>query len=186
MSLTQMCHQEIIKHQKIFLYSIDATCGNGHDTAFLLKNTQAQGHVFAFDVQQQAILTTQKKCAHDLNKKQLSFFQASHSKMTAFIPKRFYKKIDLIMFNLGYLPGSQNKTICTQEKTTLLALDQCSQLLKPGGIVSVLAYPGHRQGKEEKESIESWINQQTLYIYTEHHDIKKNNAPILWLLHLKK
>ena len=39
---------------------IDATCGNGHDTLFLAKcvDLERGGKVFAFDIQEKALLTT--------------------------------------------------------------------------------------------------------------------------------
>ncbi|HMQ10456.1 MAG TPA: class I SAM-dependent methyltransferase [Oligoflexia bacterium] len=186
MSLTQICHQLVLSHQRKFLNSIDATCGNGHDTKFLLENTQAQGRVFAFDVQEQALLETQKKCTPILGNKQLICFHTSHAQMSSSIPKSIHQHIDLIMFNLGYLPGGQNKHLCTQKESTLSALEQCLFLLKPGGLISILAYPGHSQGKVEKESIEKWLHTQQIYTFTEHHHIKKNTAPVLWLLKLNK
>ena len=35
---------------------IDATCGNGHDTLFLSRLVGHEGHVWAFDVQEAAVL----------------------------------------------------------------------------------------------------------------------------------
>ena len=37
---------------------IDATAGNGNDTAFLAELVGNDGHVYAFDVQQQALSNT--------------------------------------------------------------------------------------------------------------------------------
>ena len=185
MAITQICHQLILNQQDSFLYTIDASCGNGHDTLFLLHHTQTNGCVFAFDIQEQALKATQQNCEALLPHKQLHCFQASHASMSSFIPTLFHQKIDLIMFNLGYLPTSQNKNLCTTKETTLKALEDCKLLLKTQGMISILAYPGHPQGKEEKQSLQAWLSTQHDYIYTEHHDIKKNNAPILWLLNLK-
>lgn len=39
---------------------IDATCGNGFDTLFLAQHVP-KGHVYGFDIQQQAIDNTAKK-----------------------------------------------------------------------------------------------------------------------------
>lgn len=186
MSLTQICHQLILNHQKKFLYSVDATCGNGHDTQFLLHNTQSKGFVFAFDIQEQALKTTQESCSPQLTHKHLNCFQVSHELMPRFIPTNFHQKIDLIMFNLGYLPSSKNKILCTQKVSTLKALEHCHQLLKPGGMISILSYPGHPQGKIEMLGIQDWLSKQQSYTYTEHHDVKNDVSPVLWLLRLKQ
>ncbi len=39
---------------------IDATCGNGFDTLFLCRTAGENGHVKAFDIQEQAIERTRK------------------------------------------------------------------------------------------------------------------------------
>ena len=38
---------------------IDATMGNGHDTAFLCEAVGPSGHVYAFDIQEQAVASTE-------------------------------------------------------------------------------------------------------------------------------
>ncbi|GAA3320280.1 hypothetical protein GCM10020331_030620 [Ectobacillus funiculus] len=42
-------------------YAVDATIGNGHDTAFLAQLVGEAGKVFGFDIQEQAILNTQAR-----------------------------------------------------------------------------------------------------------------------------
>ena len=44
----------ILTHLKAGDIAVDFTMGNGHDTEFLSKTVGEQGHVFAFDVQEQA------------------------------------------------------------------------------------------------------------------------------------
>ena len=43
---------------------IDATCGNGHDTAFLSQLVN-QGHVYSFDIQKEALENAQEKYTLD-------------------------------------------------------------------------------------------------------------------------
>jgi len=40
---------------------VDATCGNGNDTAFLASLVGENGRVFGFDIQDKAIANTTKK-----------------------------------------------------------------------------------------------------------------------------
>lgn len=46
-----------INHNSIV---IDATCGNGNDTAYFAQHVP-NGFVYGFDIQEQAILNTQQK-----------------------------------------------------------------------------------------------------------------------------
>ena len=54
----EMAHQflaEVITKEDVV---VDATMGNGHDTAFLAK---LAGQVYAFDIQEQALVNTQER-----------------------------------------------------------------------------------------------------------------------------
>ena len=54
----EMAHQflaEVITKEDVV---VDATMGNGHDTAFL---AQLAGRVYAFDIQEQALVNTQER-----------------------------------------------------------------------------------------------------------------------------
>ena len=44
-------------------YVIDATMGNGNDTLFLAELVGSTGHVYAFDIQEQALQNTCEKLA---------------------------------------------------------------------------------------------------------------------------
>ena len=46
--------------------AIDATTGNGHDTLFLARQVGPDGHVFGFDIQEQAIQNTRRRLLHDM------------------------------------------------------------------------------------------------------------------------
>jgi len=43
--------------------AIDATAGNGYDTAFLANTVGPHGHVYAFDLQQKALTATKSHLA---------------------------------------------------------------------------------------------------------------------------
>lgn len=62
----------------------------------------------------------------------------------------------VIMFNLGYRPGS-DKTVTTKPQTTVDALSQAITLLAPGGLVSILIYRGHPGGQDESKYIFNWL-----------------------------
>ena len=72
--------------------------------------------------------------------------------MAALIPPEHHGKVAAIMFNLGYLPGG-DKTCKTTAATTRPALHQAVSLLKPNGVMTVMAYVGHPGGPEEADAV---------------------------------
>ncbi len=83
------------------------------------------------------------------------------------IPVQYHGKISAIMFNLGYLPGG-DKTIITLANSTLLALNGASRLLSAGGIITLLAYPGHDGGDIETVQVKNWCEQLDTNHFTVH------------------
>lgn len=124
--------------------------GNGHDTLFLAQHSQ---HVYAFDIQQEAIDHTQLRLEKNKLTAQATLIHAGHETMQQHLPKK--QKADVIVFNLGYLPHA-NPDIITQTDNTLIALDQALSYLSEKGIISILAYPGHAGGLEEMQAIITW------------------------------
>ena len=130
---------------------VDATMGNGHDTLFLSQCVSPGGQVYAFDVQAAALEETRKRVPPEMS----TLFHAGHETMAHNLPVELHGKIAAIMFNLGYLPGS-DKSCITRTETTLAALAQAIELLKPGGILTLAVYPGHEGGAEESREIAQW------------------------------
>ena len=50
----------ILTHLKEGDVAVDFTMGNGHDTEFLSKTVGESGHVFAFDIQEMALSSTEE------------------------------------------------------------------------------------------------------------------------------
>ena len=181
-SLTTKAHNIIQEHLDIGDYAIDATIGNGHDTLFLSKQVGIDGKVFGFDIQQQALVSTRSNLESEhINNTQL--FHVSHNNMEKHIPTKYHKKVKVIMFNLGYLPGS-DKSIISHADSTLLALNQSIGLLAPSGIITITAYPGHQGGDEETRQIKQWCNHLSAELYTIQiiHSSDKKTAPILFII----
>ena len=59
---------------------------------------------------------------------------------------------DGIVFNCGYLPGSDH-SLATRPKTTVAAIEAGLSLLKTGGVMSLCLYSGGDTGFEEKETV---------------------------------
>lgn len=149
-SLTEIAHQFVSQVVQSGECVIDATCGNGHDTLFLAKLVGERGKVFACDVQSQALAATRQRCAEHSH---LEFFCESHTALLQRLSQEYHNSIGAIMFNLGYLPGS-DKELTTTAATTREAIEHSWSLLRERGLLSILAYVGHSGGIEEAAAVE--------------------------------
>ncbi len=131
---------------------IDATVGNGHDTLFLARCVGDRGKVIGFDVQQVAINAAQKLLLENqINAGIVDFYCCSH----ALLADHVQTPIAAAMFNLGYLPGADHGLI-TEKDETIIALQATALLLQPGGLITVVCYPGHPGGDEEMLGVIEW------------------------------
>jgi tRNA A58 N-methylase Trm61 len=183
-SLVKLAHSLIKEKVKYGDIVIDATVGNGHDTLFLLGLVKPGGKVFGFDIQQSAINATQNKVEKHPFAECVSLINASHEKMSECVSMDYRRKISAVIFNLGYLPGS-DKRIITQANTTLAALASASELLSVSGIITILAYPGHEGGEIEADQVKNWClsldsTQYQVDQYESHSD--KLSAPKLFVV----
>jgi len=131
---------------------VDATAGNGKDTLFLAENSPEHGVIYAFDIQENAIEASRKRLMeHNLDGK-VQLILDSHANIRPYINK----PIDVAMFNLGYLPGKCHEKM-TMAESTVSALTDVVDQLSVGGIISVVAYPGHNHGQEENNAVRKYI-----------------------------
>ncbi|MEI6205308.1 MAG: class I SAM-dependent methyltransferase [Desulfuromonadales bacterium] len=131
--------------------AIDATCGNGYDTLALAKLTGSSGHVYGFDIQEQAIRETSRRLAEAGLAGRVTLLQIGHEKMEQLVRS----PVKAVLFNLGYLPGSDHM-IMTRPDTTRIAMNHSLKLLEPGGIVLITVYPGHDGGTDEQHAVDDW------------------------------
>lgn len=132
---------------------IDATAGNGHDTVFLAECVGPAGKLLAFDVQEAALVSARSRVG---DAGWVEFIHDSHARMA---DHAVGGSVAVIMFNLGYLPG-ENHELTTESSETLAALEVAARLLKSGGVLSVICYPGHPAGAAEAEAVECWMTAQ--------------------------
>lgn len=138
---------------------IDATMGNGHDTLALARAVGAAGSVWAFDVQQQAIHQTRKRLVALCLLERCHLIQGCHSEMERLLTSASINSgVQMVVFNLGYLPGGEKSTVTTAI-TTRHALDCACRLLAPGGYLAVTAYTGHPGAVEEASEVAGFFNQ---------------------------
>ena len=136
--------------------AIDATAGNGHDTQFLAERVGPRGTVYAFDIQQLALDKTAKRLI-DANLQNVVLMNSNHSELSDAIPRTQHGRIAVVMFNLGYLPGG-DKSVITRANTTHSGISQAVELLRPGGVLTILAYTGHDGGTAEARVVDEALD----------------------------
>lgn len=133
-------------------FALDATAGNGHDTVLLCRLVGPRGRVVALDIQQRAVDNTNRRL-HQAGLDAVGrAVLDSHAHLARYAAPG---EADAVVFNLGYLPGADH-SVFTVPETTLAALDTARALLRPGGILTVCAYAGGRQGTEERDAVLAW------------------------------
>ena len=158
---------------------IDATCGNGNDSVFLIDRIK-DGHLFCFDIQKEAIENTDK-LLKEKGYSNYTLFNESHENMDKVL-KEYVDKISLIVFNLGYLPGF-DKSVKTNYKSTITAIRKSLKLLNNKGHIVITLYPGHKEGKEEVLKIKEFLGKEKI-VYEEYHNTDNIEAP--FTIHIKK
>jgi len=157
--LTKLAHELLADKLQTGDKAVDATAGNGHDAVFIARAIAPAGCLYVFDVQTQALQATAERLQRAGLLDYATLCQSGHEHMLEIVPSDWQGRVAVVTFNLGYLPGSDKQT-ATKARSTLPALDQSIQLLKPGGALSVLAYRGHPGGEEEAGKVEAWIAKQ--------------------------
>jgi predicted methyltransferase len=156
MRLTAFAHQQVAAVLKPGDWAIDATAGNGHDTAFLARAVGPTGRVFAFDIQDAALEATSARIGPAAS--HVALLRAGHETMQVHLPREAFGRITAILFNLGYLPGG-DKQVTTQTETSIAALQAALPLLADNGVMSIMVYRGHDAGGAEAAAVLSWIKE---------------------------
>lgn len=156
----------------------DSTVGNGHDTLFLAKKVGQKGRVYGFDIQEEALKATQLKLEEEKLLDRVSLFLEGHEN----IDLKIEENLDLVIFNLGYLPKG-NKSLITRGETSVTAIGKSLKLLKNNGLLLVTCYTGHDGGLEEKNQVEdflSGLNQKEYNVLEFNFKNQKHCPPILY------
>ncbi len=172
--ITELAHHTVSSVIRPGDSVVDATAGNGFDTLFLALKTGSAGHVYAFDVQEEALSRTAERLKERNLDQQVSLIQDGHEKLINYVSE----PVSVVMYNLGYLPGS-NSELTTRFDTTLQSFQQALTLLQPGGVITLVLYPGHGEGKLEKEKLLPVIGRLPSAEYTvvRHNYLNKTNEP---------
>lgn len=136
--------------------AIDGTMGNGFDTVFLAELVGEIGHVYSFDIQEQAIHNTADKLEREHLQNRCTLIHAGHEHLDTYVPNEHIGKITGAIFNLGYLPGG-DKSIVTQAETTITSLKKLFEMMAPEGIIVLVIYHGHPGGEAERDALMDYV-----------------------------
>ena len=151
--LLDLQKQLILSHLGEGDIAVDFTMGNGYDTEFLSKTVGEKGHVYAFDIQEQAVASTAAHLREAGCPDNYTLIHASHHTVKDHVKG----PIKAGMFNLGYLPGG-DKSITTMRATTMPAIEAAIELLGSKSILSVAIYPGHEEGDAEGKMVSEYLS----------------------------
>lgn len=155
---------------------VDATAGNGNDTFFLAELVGEDGKVFAFDIQQAALEATAGRLGELTSR--VNLILDSHANVDRYVNQ----PIGGAMFNLGYLPYSDDKSIITKPESTIQAIHKLLGMLKKGGIITISVYDGHDGGKEERDALLAYVktlHQADVHVIRYELLNQRNNPPFL-------
>lgn len=156
--------------------AVDCTLGKGNDSILLADLVGNMGKVFSFDIQKEAINKTKEKLK-EFSFENIIFINDGHENLDKYVEE----KVKLFIFNLGYLPGKDHN-ITTKAETTLRALKKALNLLDNNGIVLLVIYHGHKNGKEEKvvlDEFTSKLDQKVYNVMKSSFINQANNPPLL-------
>ena len=141
---------------------VDATCGNGGDTAFLCGLAGETGRVLGFDIQPEAIASTRAHLEALGLAGRAELHCDSHANLLHYLEPG---SVDAVMFNFGWLPGADHTVFSTAD-SSIPALEAALTALRPGGVLSAILYSGRVIGSDEKQSVLGWIRALPLTKYT--------------------
>ncbi|MBO4920249.1 MAG: class I SAM-dependent methyltransferase [Erysipelotrichaceae bacterium] len=150
--------------------TVDMTAGNGNDTLFL---SELSKEVIAFDISAEAIRRTKERIKERNN---VALIHDSHVNVDRYVNR----KVRLFIFNLGYLPHSE-ETTPSKADDTLLAFQKAYELLEENGYIVITFYLGHRGGKDEFYLLDGYIRKNRFQI-TETYSQNKIDSPVTYII----
>lgn len=183
-SLNSLTHALVIGVVRRGDTVIDATCGNGHDALLLagLALGASNGRLVCFDVQMSSIEATKTRLTS-------TPYVTAENVLYRCTSNRHIGEgavegsVGCIMYNLGYLPGS-DKSVVTTKEDTVASLRTAVTLLRKGGLVTIMCYRGHEGGEEECAAVDvlcAGLDQETFVV--QHHSLRNRVAPVLYTIY---
>ena len=132
--------------------------------------------MWALDIQPQALNNTRCRL-QEAGYSNVRLILDGHENLKQYVSE----PLNAAIFNFGWLPGG-DKSLTTRTETSITALSAALSLLKEGGMLIAVLYPGHENGKQEAEAIEQWaknLPQEQFAVLRYGFTNRKNNPPYL-------
>lgn len=153
--LTDLAHAFAAAYLRPGELAVDCTAGNGLDTLFLLKKSAPDGFVFAFDIQKEALERTRAFLEDaGMPSRRFQLVHDCHSRLSSYVKQ----EIAVCMFNLGFLPGGP-RDITTSPARVIAAMEAAITLLRKLGVIVMVMYPGHEQGRREEQVLLDYVSE---------------------------
>ena len=181
--LLELQKKFILAHLREGDVCADFTMGNGYDTLFLSKSVGKSGRVYAFDIQEKALISTENRLRDEGAPENWQLICDSHHRASEYI----HEPIKAGMFNLGYMPGSGDKELTTMRVTTLPAVKGAVGMLGEDSILLVAVYPGHPEGAAEGRELREFFSSLSRFKYCvgEFRLINSPEAPYFTIIETK-
>jgi SAM-dependent methyltransferase len=131
---------------------LDATAGRGRDALFLAECVGPAGKVYALDIQEEALKETHLLLQAKGMADRVNLYCLDHARCREVIKEQ----LRAVIFNLGYLPGSDHR-IVTRRDSTVKGLQEALELLQAGGLAALTVYRGHPGAEEEAEGLKEFL-----------------------------
>ena len=156
--------------------AVDATMGRGRDTLLLSSLVGSEGYVYAFDIQEEAITSTQKLLEEN-NRTNVKLILDSHHNM-----KTYVQNAKCVVFNFGFLPGGDH-SIFSHSETSIKAIEASLDIIPSDGFISICSYSGGDTGFEERDALLDYLKQLDSKKYTVmlHSFFNRPNCPPLFI-----
>ena len=167
----RLAHDYWAEHIKEGDTCVDATAGRGHDTLFLCRLTGPSGKVYAFDIQEEAMVSSRERLmAEGMD---ATLILDSHAHLASYV-----SSAKCVVFNFGYLPGGDH-AIGTKAKSSIAAIRAALNTIEPDGFVSLCIYYGGDSGFAEKDALMAYLKTLDHHAYTVmvHNFYNRPNCP---------
>lgn len=174
-SALQIIHHVLELYVQEGDFCIDATAGRGKDTLFLANLVGKTGQVTAFDIQEDAVNSTNALLTeHGVNGYAKAILD-SHANMANYVQEG---TVSAITFNFGWLPGGDHN-VFTRPESSIRAIEEGLKLLKPDGIMTLILYYGRETGFEERDALLEFLPtlDSDLYTVVEMPFVNRQNCP---------
>lgn len=165
----------IDQYQDINKVAIDMTLGRGNDSLYLQDKFKK---VYAFDIQLEAIENAKQRL--DLNKVEIIY--DNHQNVDLYVEEN----VKLVIYNLGFLING-DQSISTNHSSTINSLNKVISLVEKKGLVIIVVYPGHENGKKESLYLDEYIKNlnPSDFVISKYLMINMNNSPYIICIHKK-